>query len=191
MFRTNYFDKSTYLLMSLSFMFACNLANIWFWLAIRQDLKQRKESCKHLNLDIKHEVLRLLPQVHQAHLIVDDDPHVFPPCRTLLHHAARCGWLDICRTLVEDYDCNPLGCNDEGWSVLHIACWNGFPPVVKYLVTLKSVSATVSDRNRYGHTFMELVHVKKYEILSLLAPHVQLNMELHVNAVFPIFIAGN
>ena len=92
---------------------------------------------------------------------------------------------------MEDYDCNAVDTDDFGNSVLHIACDAHQPSVVKYLLTLKSVSATVSDRDRYGHTPMELVHVNKYEILSLFAPHVQLNMELPVNAMFPIFIAGN
>ena len=57
-FRTIYFDQSAFLLLLLLFMFACNLTNIWFCLAIRQDLKQRKESCKHFNLMIKDESVK-------------------------------------------------------------------------------------------------------------------------------------
>ena len=137
----------------------------------------------------KEEILSLLPHVHQPHLI--RDKNLISPGYTLLHHAAKCGWLDVCRTLVEDYDCNPLDTDDRGMSVLHIACWFNRPSIVRYLLTLKSVPATVSDRDHDGLTPMELVITKKYEIYSLFTSHVQLNMELPVNAWFNIFIAGN
>ena len=137
----------------------------------------------------KDEVLSLLPHVHQPHLIRDRNS--FPPGYTLLHHAAECGWPDVCRTLVEDYTCNALDTDAYGRSVLHEACWEHQPSVVKYLLTLKSVQATVSDKDRYGSTPMELVYENKYEIYSLFASHVLLNMELRVRAVFNIFIAGN
>ena len=137
----------------------------------------------------KGEALRLLPHVHQPHLIRDKSP--LSRCFTLLHHAAKRGWPEVCRTLVEDYDCNALDTDDDGRSVLHTACVAGHPSVVKYLVTLKSVSATVSDKDHYGRTPMKCVFENKYEMYSQFASHVQLNMEVYVDAVFNIFIAGN
>ena len=97
----------------------------------------------------------------------------------------------MCQTLVEDYDCNPLDKNDLGRSVLHEACWAGHPTLVNYLLTLKSVLATVSDRDYHGLSPMENVYKNKYEIFSLFASHVPLNMDLRVHAMLNIFIAGN
>ena len=144
------------------------------------------QAFKHKN---KTEVLNLLPHVHQPHLIRDKDS--FSHGYTVLHHATRCGWPDVCRILVEDYNCNTLATAANGRDVLHIACEAGHPSVVKYLLTLKSVSTTVSDRDRFGYTAMERVRRNKYEIYSLFASHVYLNMELPVSAMFNIFIAGN
>ena len=137
----------------------------------------------------KDKVLSLLPHVHQPHLIRDKKS--IPPGYTLLHHAAKCDWPDVCRTLVEEYDCNALDADDEGRSVLHIACAAGHPSVVKYLQTLKSVPATVSDKDHDGLTPMEWVNKNKYEMYSLFTSHVQLNMEVPFHAMFYIFIAGN
>ena len=117
----------------------------------------------------KGEVLRLLPHVHQPHLIEDLRWH--SPRFTLLHHAAKCGWTDVCRTLVEDYQCNVEDTDADGCSVLHIACEAGHPSVVKYLLTLRSVSATASAKNYYGSTPMELVTENQQEIYSLFASH--------------------
>ena len=139
----------------------------------------------------KGEALRLLPHVHQPHLIRDKSSFPRLCGYTLLHHAAGRGWPDVCRTLVEDYTCNALDTDDDGTSVLHEACLEHQPSVVKYLLTLKLVSATVSDRDHYGFTPMELVRRNKYEIYSLFASHVQLNMEPQVDTVFNIFITGN
>ena len=136
----------------------------------------------------KGKVLRLLPHVHQPHLIRDKH---HSPGYTLLHHSAYCGWPDVCRTLVEDYDCNDVDTDDYGRSVLHTSCEAGHLSVLKYLLTLKSVSAIASDRDRSCRTPMEYVHRNKYEIYSLFGSHVPWNMELRVNAVFNIFIAGN
>ena len=137
----------------------------------------------------KGEALRLLPHVHQPHLI--RDKNTFPPGYTLLHHAAKYGWPDVCRTLVEDYHCNALDTDHDGTSVLHEACAAGHPSVVRYLLTLKSVLATLIDEDHFGRTPMNWVYENKFEIYSLFASHVQLNMELPVDAVFNIFIAGN
>ena len=137
----------------------------------------------------KDEVLSLLPHVHQPYLIRNKNS--IPCGYTLLHHTAQCGWPDVCRALVEDYDCNPLATDDCGRSVLHTACEADHLFVVNYLLTLKSVTATVSDRDHFGRTPVECVYTNKYETYSLFASHVQKNMELPVDAMFNIFIAGN
>lgn len=41
---------------------------------------------------------------------------------TLLHHAAKCGELDILKYLVEDVGCNPATGGWHGSTALHSAC---------------------------------------------------------------------
>ena len=113
------------------------------------------------------------------------------PHYTLLHHAAECGWADVCRTLVEEYQCKADAMNDCGRSVLHIACGQSQPSVVKYLLTFKSVKDTVTARNHFGDTSMERVFENKYEILSQFVPHVEFKMELRVRSFFKVVMAGN
>ena len=136
----------------------------------------------------KEGVLLLLPHVYEPHLIRDIGQIRYG--YTLLHHAANCGWADVCRTLVEQYRCNPNDTDHYGDSVLHTACSVGHVSVVKYLLTLKSVSATVSKKNSSGLTAMEGVATNKYEIYSLFASHTDAKMELRVDALFKIIIAG-
>ena len=97
----------------------------------------------------------------------------------------------MCRILIEQYNCNAVGTDQEGSSVLHSACLYGHTSVVKYLLTLKSVSATVSKMDCSGFSPVEQVHKNKYEIYSLFASHLPVNTELHVRTAFNIFIAGN
>ena len=135
----------------------------------------------------KDEVLLLLPCAVQPQLIRnvtwEDD--------TLLHHAAQCGWADVCRILVEEYHCKPDDTDHFGRSVLHMACEEGQVPVVKYLLTLKSVLGTATVEDRSGRTSIECVNKNKYEIFSLFSCHVDFNMELRVKAYFKLFMAGN
>ena len=137
--------------------------------------------------DNKDEVLLLLPRVHQPHLVRDAGS--IPSGYTLLHHAAKCGWPDVCHTLVEHYQCKADDTNDLGWSVLDLACGLSHVSVVKYLLTLETV--TVSDRDHLRRTSMELVTRNKYEIYSLFSSHVDLKMKLRVEAYFKVFICGN
>ena len=135
----------------------------------------------------KDEVLLLLPHTVLPHLIRDVEWCHY----TLLHHAAECGWADVCHTLVEHYQCIPDATAAFGYSVLHIACRRGQESVVKYLLTLKSVIDTVTARDCYGDTSMEYVFGIKYKVLSQFIPHIELETELRVRACFKVFMAGN
>ena len=132
----------------------------------------------------KEEALSLLPEVSHPHLIRDRRSY------TLLHRAASKGWADLCRVLVEQYHCKADVTDGHGRSALHLACGNGHVSVVKYLLTLESVLATLSNRSSGGNTSMELVTSNKYEIFSIFASHLDLKMELHVSAFFKLFMAG-
>ena len=134
----------------------------------------------------KDEVLLLLPQLHQPHLIRDGSFLNF----SLLHYATQCGWTEVCRTLVEQYKCRADDTDCFQRSVLHIACQFGQVSVVKYLLSLESVSATVGNRDQFGHIPMERVTGSKFDIYSLFVSHIDLKMEISVDAFFKVFMAG-
>ena len=66
---------------------------------------------------------------------------------TLLHHAAWHGWEDVCKLLVEKYNCDPTTVDDYGLSPLHVACDSGCETSVKYLLTLPSVLRRINDKD--------------------------------------------
>ena len=138
----------------------------------------------------KERVTLLLPHIQRLQPHPIEDIVQLRHGYTLLHHAANCGWADVCCMLVEEYRCNPNDTDDFGDSVLHTACSVGGVSVVKYLLSLESVSATVGKKNGSGRTAMEVVATNKYEIYSLFASHIDAKMEFHVDALFKIIIAG-
>ena len=140
--------------------------------------------CEEKNL-----VLRLLPHVLQSYHI--RDKAFFDFGFELLHGAAQHGWLDVCHILVKEYNFAADDTDETGRTMLHRGCSAGDPSAVKYLLTLKSVPATVSHRDHLNHTPLELVHRNKYAIYSLFVSLVELKTELRVKAVFHIFISGN
>ena len=75
-------------------------------------------------------------------------------CRewTLLHHAAMHEWGDVCKLLVEKYNCEQTTVDDDGMSRLHIACLCGSENSwsVKYLITLLSVLRQNNDKDTQG-----------------------------------------
>ena len=89
----------------------------------------------------KRDALRLLSEVEQP------DPD-------LVHLSAYCGWEDVCRQLVENYNLNPspeatipiIGGIDKPRPLL-LACAYGRVEVVKYLLTLPAVMLTVNERD--------------------------------------------
>ena len=74
-----------------------------------------------------------------------------------MHHAARRGWGDVCKLLVEKYNFEPTAVDGNGMSPLHIACQYGRKNSVKYLVTLPSVLSKINDKDTtYGRTSLHL-----------------------------------
>ena len=139
----------------------------------------------------KEQALQLLSSVNQPNTIRStDDFGDLPSGSTLLHYAARRGWSDVCRTLVEQYQCRVDETDDAGSNALHTACVFGEVAVVKYLLTLRSVLANIAARDRHGRTPLERVTANKYEVLSLFASLVDSRMELPVDAFFNIFMLG-
>ena len=67
--------------------------------------------------------------------------------KTLLHYSCCCGWLDVTKTLVEQYYCNP-GCRDwpDGDTPLHVAVRMGHVDIVRYLVG-KQRCSTVCNKD--------------------------------------------
>ena len=55
---------------------------------------------------------------------------------------------------------------------------------------MEEYQCKISDRDDDGLTPMERVPSNKYEIFSFFSSHVELSMELCVDAFFKIFMAG-
>ena len=53
--------------------------------------------------------------------------------RTLLHEAARRGWLDTMKLLIDKYGCDPFCETSNGTTLLHVACLKNHFDVVEYL----------------------------------------------------------
>ncbi len=72
--------------------------------------------------------------------------------RTPLHEAARLGWLDAAKVLLQaGSDVNAL--DEDGCSPLHLACSNGYPDVARQLL---EAGAKVNELNRAGKTPTDL-----------------------------------
>ena len=67
--------------------------------------------------------------------------------KTLLHYSCCYGWLDVTKTLVEQYYCNP-GSRDwpDGDTPLHVAVRMGHVDIVRYLVGKRGCS-TVCNKD--------------------------------------------
>ena len=87
--------------------------------------------------------LKLLPKLSNPETVIDS-------CNSgikLIHLAALRGWGDVCKLLVEEYNCEPTAVDDEGRNPLHVACRYGIEESVKYLVTLPSVLRRINDKD--------------------------------------------
>ena len=74
-------------------------------------------------------------------------------------------------------------------TLLHHAASRGWADV--WLSLVEEYQCNVKDRDSLGLTSMECVTSNnKYEIFSIFASHVDLNMELVVRAFFKLFMAG-
>ena len=76
-----------------------------------------------------------------------DPRHALPEDqnRNPLHYAAFHGNLEVVRTLVEKYGCNPQSTGNNKCTPLHYACHGGHPDVVKYLVNEHKCNTRVKD----------------------------------------------
>ena len=92
----------------------------------------------------KEKVLSLLPVVRDPAGIRDSYNW------TLLHWAARNGWTDLCRLLVEQYQVDPHCRTSNGWTALHWASRFNNLDTVQYLVT--SVCCDPLTENNEGRT---------------------------------------
>ena len=161
-----------------------------------------RERCWHaLREGHKEDALRLLSKIDHP------DPH-------FVDYAAKHGWQDVCRQLVENY--NLISSDQIHWyRPLHLACEYGRVEVVKYLLTLPPVMRTVNQRVGYDGSAIELacrgghlsvikvlvsepsVHMPndlpsdKFAILSLLSRIRCGSTEFPIRPYFPVFMAGN
>ena len=76
----------------------------------------------------KDEGARLLKQVVQPKLLKDSNSG------GLVYWAAKRGWLDVIKVLLEEYYCDPMDGDDNGCTPLHAACYKGHIDVVRYYI---------------------------------------------------------
>ena len=94
------------------------------------------------------EVQRLLPQVGNPADIRDNSRFYWN--KTLLHYPCYNGWLDVTKTMVEQYRCDPESGDEWGDTPLHEACREGHVDIVRYLVSEQKCSTTC--QNKKGDT---------------------------------------
>ena len=92
----------------------------------------------------KWKVLSLLPVLRNPAGIRDSTNW------TLLHYAARRGWIDVCRLLVEQYQVDPHVRNSGGGTALHWASIYKHLDTVQYLV--RSVCCDPLTVDKWGRT---------------------------------------
>ena len=91
------------------------------------------------------EVQRLLPQVWNP---ADARDRIWK--ESLLHYSCRHGWLDVARSLVEQYHCDLESRDLYGDTPLHEACRVGHVDIVRYLVSEQECSTAC--QNKKGDT---------------------------------------
>ena len=110
----------------------------------------------------KEQALKLLPKLSNPETVRVSCTYMLLFCTgmckmkisdwTLLHQAAWYGWEDVCKLLVEKYNCDPTAVDDHGTRPLHVACRSGSETSVKYLITLPSVLRRINDNDTNGRT---------------------------------------
>ena len=98
----------------------------------------------------KKEALKLLPKLRSPETI-RDSRRWWEGC-TLVHYAARYGWADVSKLLIEEYNLEPTAVDDNGSSPLNYASAWGLKASVKYLLSLPSVLKTINDKDKWGDT---------------------------------------
>ena len=99
----------------------------------------------------KYKVLKLLPKLRNPESVRDNSHLGWKGC-TLVHRAARRDWDDVCKLLVEQYNCDPTTESDRLVSPLHTACDYGSVASIKYLLSLPSVLRRINDKSVDGNT---------------------------------------
>ena len=99
----------------------------------------------------KAQVLQLLPKLRRPETIRESRRGSWDGC-TLVHYATIHGWEDVCKLLVEKYNCKPTTVDDSGMSPLHVACLLGKEASLKYLLSLPSVLRRIDDKDSLGRT---------------------------------------
>ena len=85
----------------------------------------------------KEKVLSLLPVVRDPAGIRDNIN------QTLLHWAARNGWTDVCRLLVEQYQVDPHCRTSIGYTALHYASVYNWASIHNHLDTVQYLVSSV------------------------------------------------
>ena len=92
----------------------------------------------------KEDAVRLLPQIQQPAKARDYWKS------SLLHHAARHGWLDVVIELATKYKCDVNSKDENGYTPLHYAARNDQLEVMKYLINEQHCDPMT--RNNYHST---------------------------------------
>ena len=88
---------------------------------------------------------------------------------TLLHYSCYHGWLDMTKTMVEQYSCDPESKKKGGDTPLHVACREGHVNIVKYLVSERGCDATQNNFNKRGDSPLHVAcHAGRVEIVKYL-----------------------
>merc|ERR1712173_541266 len=64
---------------------------------------------------------------------------------TVLHYAARAGNLEMCKLLVESFNCSIKIRNNKGYTPLHIAIYKGFFGVAEFLLNSSQNYAALAE----------------------------------------------
>jgi len=78
--------------------------------------------------------------------------------RKPLHYAAFHGNLEVVRTLVEEYGCNPRSADKNNFTPLHYACYGGHKDVVKYLVSGQKCDPKVKPQKGSLPLYLTCIH---------------------------------
>ena len=102
-----------------------------------------KECLDAFHFGEKEKALKLLPKLSNPQTVIDSRRDGW----TLMHLTACHGWEDVCKLLVEKYNCEPAAVDYYGRSPLHVACGSGCEASLKYLVNLPSVFRGINDKD--------------------------------------------
>ena len=111
--------------------------------------------------------MELLPKLRSPETITQSS-HVWKGYK-LVHLAARNGWEDVCKLLVEKYNCEPTTVDDTGMSPLHFACQCGDEASVEYLLSLPSVLRGIRAKDTRGYTPLHLAcRMSNFAVVEIL-----------------------